>query len=80
MESRNLSLKTAATGAPGPDAVRAVRHAKGLRPILNGLEGIERESFVETYRERLRAAYPRRAGGHTLYPFRRLFIVAVRRG
>jgi hypothetical protein len=26
----------------------------------------------------LRDAYPHRANGHTLYPFRRLFIVAVK--
>ncbi|MBM3518765.1 MAG: trans-aconitate 2-methyltransferase, partial [Alphaproteobacteria bacterium] len=27
---------------------------------------------------RVRRAYPRRADGRTLYPFRRLFLVAVR--
>ena len=52
----------------------------GLRPILNGLEGAERERFIEVYRERLRAVYPRRPGGYTLYPFRRLFMVVTRRG
>ena len=54
--------------------------ATGLRPILNGLAGTERERFIEEYRERLRAAYPRRAGGHTLYPFRRLFMVVTSAG
>ena len=34
---------------------------------------------AEVYRERLRVAYPRRARGHTLYPFCRLFMVATRR-
>jgi trans-aconitate methyltransferase len=29
------------------------------------------------YAARLRAAYPMRANGKTLYPFRRLFIVAT---
>lgn len=64
----------------GEDPVYEWVEATGLRPILNGLEGAERERFIEAYRERLRAAYPRRTSGHTLYPFRRLFMVAVRRG
>ena len=54
--------------------------ATGLRPILNGLGDADRERFVEVYRERLRAAYPRRTGGHTLYPFRRLFMVVTGAG
>ena len=64
----------------GDDSVLEWVKATGLRPILNGLRGAERERFIEVYRERLREAYPRRAGGHTLYPFRRLFMVATRRG
>ena len=50
----------------------------GLRPILNGLAGEDRARFLDRYREALRDAYPRRADGTTLYPFPRLFIVAVR--
>ena len=49
----------------------------GLRPILNGLGDNERELFLVEYAQRLRAAYPVRANGNTLYPFRRLFIVAT---
>ena len=49
----------------------------GLRPILNGLDHEEREIFLSEYRRRLRVAYPVRSDGRTLYPFRRLFIVAV---
>ena len=64
----------------GDDPVLEWVKATGLRPILNGLDGAERTRFVEVYRERLRRKYPRRAGGHTLYPFRRLFMVATRRG
>ena len=63
----------------GGDPVLEWVEATGLRPILNGLEGDELERFIEVYRERLRRAYPRRAGGYTLYPFRRLFMVAMRR-
>ena len=64
----------------GDDPVLEWVKATGLRPILNGLDGPQRERFIEVYRKRLRTAYPRRAGGHTLYPFRRLFMVATRRG
>ena len=49
----------------------------GLRPILNGLGDQARERFLVEYAQRLRAAYPIRANGQTLYPFRRLFIVAT---
>lgn len=63
----------------GADPVLEWVKATGLRPILNGLRDAERERFVEVYRERLRRVYPRRADGQTLYPFRRLFVVATRR-
>jgi len=62
----------------GRDAVLEWVKATGLRPVLNGLDDTERERYLEQYRERLRAAYPQRADQHTLYPFRRLFIVALR--
>ncbi|MCP5155577.1 MAG: methyltransferase domain-containing protein [Ectothiorhodospiraceae bacterium] len=62
----------------GEDPVLEWVKGTGLRPILEGLEGTERARFLDLYRERLRATYPRRADGRTLYPFRRLFIVAVR--
>jgi trans-aconitate 2-methyltransferase len=37
-----------------------------------------REEFVDVYRQRLREAYPRGDDGFTLYPFRRIFIIARR--
>lgn len=63
----------------GEDAVLEWVRATGLRPVLNGLDGADLERFLDVYRERLRAAYPRRADGYTVYPFPRLFIVATRR-
>jgi trans-aconitate 2-methyltransferase len=50
----------------------------GLRSILNGLGDAERAIFLAEYARRLRLAYPARPDGRTLYPFRRLFIVATR--
>ena len=64
----------------GEDAVLEWVRATGLRPVLNGLAGADLERFLAVYRERLRAAYPRRADGSTIYPFPRLFMVATRRG
>ena len=61
----------------GDDPILEWVKGTGLRPILNSLGDEERESFLVEYAQRLRAAYPTRANGVTLYPFRRLFIVAT---
>jgi trans-aconitate 2-methyltransferase len=61
----------------GADPVLEWVKATGLRPILNGLDDRERGLFLAEYSRRLRAVYPTRADGRTLYPFRRLFIVAT---
>ena len=50
----------------------------GLRPLLAALEGRERNDFLADYSARVRRAYPQRDNGLTLFPFRRLFIVATR--
>jgi trans-aconitate 2-methyltransferase len=60
----------------GEDAVYAWVAGTGLRPFLDRLGGAEREGFAAAYKERLARAYPRRADGATLFPFRRLFVVA----
>jgi len=61
----------------GDDPVLEWVKGTGLRPILNGLDDREREVFLVEYARRLRIAYPVRADGRTLYPFRRLFIIAA---
>ena len=60
----------------GEDAVFRWMSGTGLRPFASALEGQERDDFLEEYRVRVDAAYPRRKSGVTLYPFRRLFCVA----
>jgi len=60
----------------GEDVVFRWMSGTGLRPFANALEGKEREDFLEEYRVRVGAAYPRRKSGVTLYPFQRLFCVA----
>lgn len=60
----------------GEDAVFRWMSGTGLRPFASALEGQDRDDFLEEYRVRVDAAYPRRKSGVTLYPFRRLFCVA----
>ena len=50
-----------------------------LRQFLAALEEPDRSAFEADYRRRVRAAYPPQPDGKTLFPFRRLFIVAVRK-
>ena len=47
-----------------------------LAPLLDALAVAARSEFEAEYRRRVARAYPRQADGRTLYPFRRLFIVA----
>jgi trans-aconitate 2-methyltransferase len=47
-----------------------------LKPFLDALQPQERDRFEHAYRARVARAYPPRADGTTLFPFRRLFIVA----
>jgi len=47
-----------------------------LKPFLDRLEEPERSAFEADYRARVLAAYPPETDGSTLFPFRRLFIVA----
>lgn len=47
-----------------------------LVPLLAALDEPWRSAFEADYRRRIAAAYPREADGRTLFPFRRLFIVA----
>jgi trans-aconitate 2-methyltransferase len=60
----------------GPDPVLEWTRSTALRPVIAALDAHERARFEEDYAARLRAAYPRRPDGRTLFPFRRLFIVA----
>lgn len=49
-----------------------------LRPVLTALAPDDAARFLETYDVRVRRAYPPRADGVTLYPQRRVFLVARR--
>ena len=48
-----------------------------ISPLLNALDGDERDAFEAEYRRRVAAAYPKEKDGKTLFPFRRIFFVAI---
>jgi trans-aconitate 2-methyltransferase len=64
----------------GDDPVLAWTRSTALRPVQAALDADELREFEAEYGRRLRAAYPERPDGRTLFPFRRLFIVACRSG
>lgn len=64
----------------GDDAVFRWMSGTGLRPFVQALQREERASFEAAVRARLAAAYPKEADGRTLFPFRRLFVIASRAG
>lgn len=51
-----------------------------LRPYLDALDNGERSLFLDAWRARLARRFPPRDDGVTLFPFKRLFIVARRSG
>ena len=62
----------------GEDAVFKWVSGTALIPYRDALPAGAREDFLAAYRERLARAYPRRADGRTLFPFKRIFIIAQR--
>jgi len=62
----------------GEDAVLNWARGTALRPLLAPLAPAEQAELERIYAAKLREAYPKRADGKTLLPFRRIFIVARR--
>jgi trans-aconitate 2-methyltransferase len=60
----------------GRDPVKEWTKGTWLRRFLDALDAAEAARFEADYADRVRGAYPPRADGRTLFPFRRLFIVA----
>lgn len=63
----------------GPDPVLEWVRGTGLRPVLAALPAGEARSFEADYARLLRRAYPEGRHG-TIFPFRRVFAVAQKRG
>ena len=62
----------------GENPVAEYTKGTWLKQFLDRLEGAEKAAFEADYRKRVAAWYPPQADGRTLFPFRRLFIVAQR--
>lgn len=62
----------------GRDPVKEWTKGTWLKQFLDALDAADRPAFEEDYARRLREAYPVRPDGRTLFPFRRLFLVARR--
>jgi len=63
----------------GDNPVLAWLQGSMLRPLVDALGAGEQEEFLAAVADRLRTAYPADESGVTLFPFRRLFVVARRR-
>jgi trans-aconitate 2-methyltransferase len=63
----------------GEHAVKEYTKSTWLSPLLAALDEPERSQFEATYTDLVDRAYPRRPDGKTLFPFRRMFIVATAR-
>lgn len=63
----------------GDDPVFNWVKGTAIRPFLDALPDVERPMFEAACMQRLREAYPKRDDGVTVFPFRRVFFVAVKR-
>lgn len=63
----------------GENAVVEWTKGTAVKPFLDALAAQERGDFLAEYAQRIARAYPQEADGRTLFPFRRLFIVATRK-
>lgn len=72
-------LQVLQPGKHGEHPVAAWTKGTWLVPILEALDDGERAEFLRDYMQRLALHYPATADGCTLFPFRRLFIVATGR-
>ena len=70
------SLATYLTVLSGERPVLEWIRGSILRPALDRLDAGEREIFLDTLAAQLAEAYPLRPDGTTLFPFRRLFMIA----
>ena len=60
----------------GDNPVKEWTKGTWLKPLLDALEEPERSEFEKMYAELVEKAYPKESDGTTLFPFKRMFIVA----
>ncbi len=61
----------------GENPVKEWTKGTWLSPLLAALDEPERSRFEADYAARVTAAYPPRGDGKTLFPFRRMFLIAT---
>ena len=61
----------------GENPVAEFTKGSWLKPMLDALEEPEKSEFERAYRKKILEAYPPQPDGRTLFPFRRLFLIAV---
>lgn len=62
----------------GPSAIVEWFKGSGLRPFLDPLNALQRDTYLDRYTAAVAMAYSPLADGSVLLPFPRLFLVAVR--
>ena len=62
----------------GAEPVLEFMRGSALRPFLTVLSKADGSKLVSEFARHMAAAYPHEASGKTLYPFRRLFLIAQR--
>ncbi|MBT4125810.1 MAG: methyltransferase domain-containing protein [Chloroflexi bacterium] len=62
----------------GENPVKEWTKGTWLMPLLNALEEPERSDFEAAYAELVLSRYPKQPDGTTVFPFKRMFIVATR--
>lgn len=60
----------------GDNPVVEWTRGSALKPLLDALDVEEQTAFEADYAKRIAAAYPPSGNGKTLFPFRRLFVIA----
>jgi len=71
-------LQVLARTRDGENPVVEWTKGTALRPYLDALDDSGRKGFLAAYTERIAKAYAPQPDGSTLFPFRRIFIVAER--
>ena len=61
----------------GENPVKEWTKGTWLTPLLAALDEPERSAFETAYGERVAAVYPPQGDGKTLFPFRRMFLIAT---
>ena len=62
----------------GDNAAAEWVKGSAVKPLLDALDDDEAKAYFKRYSALMQEAYPKRADGRTIFPFRRVFIVAKR--